>query len=176
MATGATTVMDVFRGGKYAAFRLYVMFGFVSSIMSMPSNIRHTRPNVTILVLWSSVGDYAYGYFPDVMVNHKANSHLAKYKSDPTWPFLANYEVVDWQSNLTFLASYMTTRLNNSLSSPPVAWVFGAEGSAGLGAAHIANTFGALNSLYKNAEHLFLAYLWTLTFVVILSCQHRLLP
>ena len=133
------------RGNLVASFRFFVMLGLVSISMSMPPNMRgHARPNVTILVIWSSVGDYAYGYYTDVMVYQKAANQLAKYKSNPAWPFLANYEVVDWQSNQTFLFSYMTKRLNNTLSHPlpPVSVILGAEGGAGLRTAHIANSFG----------------------------------
>jgi len=142
--------------GQLVAFRLIVMLGLVSVIMSIPPpTTKHIRPNVTILALWSSVGNFAYGYGTDVMIYYKAANQLAKFHSDPSWPYHANYEFVDWQSNLTFLHSFMHTRLNRTLSHalPPVSVIFGAEGNAGYTTAPIANTYSTCNSSLCNHMH-----------------------
>ena len=136
--------------GKMVVIQLIVLLGLVSFfVKAVPPNMKHTRPNVTILCLWSSTGNYAYGYSPDVMIYHKAANQLAKYQSDHSWPFYANYEVVDWQSNLTYLFQFMKQRLNRTLSHtlPPISVILGAEGNAGYQSAPIANTFGMFDSL-----------------------------
>ena len=102
------------------------------------------KPNVTVLVTWASVGDYAYGYSTDVMSEYW-NQHLQnKYNSDPTWPFYANVELVDYESNLTYITQFLSQRLNKSspLGQPPVSVVIAPEGNVGVTNAHIADQFG----------------------------------
>ena len=98
------------------------------------------KPNVTVVVAWASEGDYAYGYFTDVLTNYWAQHLLDKYNTDPTWPFYARVELYDYQSNTTGVTQYLMERLNASspMGQPPVSAVIAPEGNVGFVNAYIA--------------------------------------
>ena len=97
-------------------------------------------PNVTILILWSSKGIYFYNYGVDKMVK-LWNSYLtSKYQNDPTWPFRANIELVDYKSNVTYVNHFLNNRLITNIPSK-VSIIIAPEGQVGYNNAYLASKF-----------------------------------
>lgn len=92
--------------------------------------------NVTILALWSSQGDYSYGYGIDKMINYWSDHLKYKAKYVPDWPFNANVELVDYQSNVSYCAAFLTNRLQQL---PKVSAIMAPEGNVGERLAPIAS-------------------------------------
>ena len=85
-------------------------------------------PNVTIVALWSSKGQFAFGYGSGMLVNHWAQHLTHKANTDPTWPFRANVELIDYESNVSFVTHYLIRRLTQL---PPVSAIMAPEGPVG---------------------------------------------
>ena len=101
----------------------------------------HVKPNVTILALWASEGDFDYAMYTDLLVN-SWSAHLSERElNDPTWPFHATVELYDYRSDAALLEEKLMTRLNSSRSQPPVGVVLAPEGDMGYNYGYIAKQF-----------------------------------
>ena len=68
-------------------------------------------PNITILAFYASTGVYNYGYGIDTLVRSWGDYLTHRAQTDPTWPFQAHVELIDYQSNLTYLDGVMKARM-----------------------------------------------------------------
>jgi len=92
--------------------------------------------NVTILAMWSSQGLYSYGYGIDKMINYWTQHLNNKARYEPTWPFHANVELIDYLSNISYCREILIERLNKD---PKVSAILAPEGNVGVLMAPIAS-------------------------------------
>jgi hypothetical protein len=94
--------------------------------------------NITILIFYSSKGIYNYGYGIDILVNHWIEHLNYKFQTN-VFPFRTNVELVDYQSNLTFIDYFFKKRL---ISTPEVSAILAPEGPVGRHYASFASSYG----------------------------------
>jgi hypothetical protein len=122
-------------------FPIWALIGAINITIKVATATTKAKPNVTIVALWASEGDYNYGMYTDMLINYWAEHLAEREMNDPTWPFHTSVELYDYKSDTDVLENYLQTRLNSSLGHPPVSVVLAPEGNLGYDYGYIATKF-----------------------------------